>query len=199
MKPVQKVLMSVLWALMVLIMVGVIGAGLWRKGQRDLPVLADVPAFELTDQNSQAVTPKLLAGKPWVADFVFTHCGGPCPMMTTKMADLQKKMTGVQFVSFSVDPERDTPDVLKAYAATFGADESRWKFLTGSKDAIFATARGMLIPAAPAAASQPILHSEKYLLVDADGKIRKAYDSSSPDALAALREDAASLVEESGK
>jgi cytochrome oxidase Cu insertion factor (SCO1/SenC/PrrC family) len=199
MKPVQKVLMSLLWALMVLIMVGVIGAGLWRKGQRDLPVLAEVPAFELTDQNSQPVTPKLLAGKPWVADFVFTHCAGPCPVMTRKMAELQKKMMSVQFVSFSVDPERDTPDVLKAYAATFGADESRWRFLTGSKDAIFATARGMLITAAPADADKPILHSEKFLLVDGEGKIRKYYDSKSPEALAALKEDAASLAEETVK
>src|SRR3954464_1051986 len=143
MKPVQKVLTTVLWGLLVLMMVSIIAAGKWRRGNRadaltDIPataptasqglqILADVPHFELVDQNGKAVTLETLAGKPWIADFVFTHCAGPCPMVTAKMGQLQAQTPpgGGRLVSFSVDPERDTPAVLKEYAAEFKADESR--------------------------------------------------------------------------
>src|SRR5438093_10611157 len=110
MRPVQKLLMSALWVLMVLIMVSVIGAGLWRgrggggDGEvKKLPVLSDVPAFALVDQDNQPLTLATLAGKPWVADFIFTHCAGPCPIMTAKMSELRKDLPGeVRLVSFSV-------------------------------------------------------------------------------------------------
>jgi protein SCO1/2 len=210
MKPVQKALTTVLWALMVLLMVSIIGAGMWRRGNRadaltDIPttspaglmVVGDAPHFELVDQNDKPVTLESLSGKPWIADFVFTHCAGPCPMMTAKMAQLQKETpAGVRLVSFSVDPERDTPAVLKEYAAKFKADESRWSFLTGKPDAIFATARGMLIAAQPAQADTPIIHSEKFVLVDASGKIRKFYDSNDSESMQALTADANQLATE---
>src|SRR5438874_1101127 len=146
MKPVQKILMSVLWVMTVLIMVSVIGASLWRRRPAsEVPVLSDAPAFSLVDQDSKPLTLASMAGKPFVADFIFTHCAGPCPIMTAKMAALTKDLPGdIHFVSFSVDPERDTPTRLKEYAKQINADESRWHFLTGRQDAISAVAAGMM-------------------------------------------------------
>jgi protein SCO1 len=207
MKPIQKLLMTILWGLTVLIMVGVIGAGLWRKrqnepltqaGQQALtenasPAAARLnvpaPTFELVDQDSTPVTTQSLVGKPWIAEFVFTHCAGPCPRMTGQLAALQKELpANVQFVSFSVDPERDTPAVLKEYARKFEADETRWRFLTGSKDAIFAVAKGMMLTASP--------HSTRFVLIDAEGMIRQTYESDDEQRMAALKHDAAELAAE---
>ena len=79
-------------------------------------------------------------GKIWVANFIFTRCAGPCPMMTSRMAELNQalgnKATDVELVSITVDPEYDTPEVLKQYGEQAGASPDRWKFLTGPKDQI---------------------------------------------------------------
>ena len=184
----------------VLALVSVFGASLWRRGGvcaavEELPVLGNVPAFQFHDQDDKPVTLQSLRGSPWVADFVFTRCPGTCPMMTGKMAALQKSLPPqVKFVSFSVDPEHDTSVVLKEYAQRFSADESRWRFLTGDQDAIMAQARGMLVTALPATADQPIIHDGRFLLIDGQGHIRGAYHSNDPRELANLDRDAKRLV-----
>src|SRR5687768_12790306 len=211
----QRILTTILWAVLVLCMVGVIGAGLWRsrEDQRyeaagfveitpidaadgELPVLYDAPTFALTDQNEQRVTNETLRGQPWVAAFIFTQCAGPCPMMSAKMADLQKTVPDarLKLVSFTVDPERDTPAVLKQYAAKLGADEARWHFLTGPADAMFAAAKGMNLSAGPATADAPIFHSDIFVLIDGDGKVRGIYRNSEPDTLDKLAADARTLL-----
>ena len=203
MHPVQKKLTIVLWALAILA-AGVFFAS--RLRQRpvdvDMPVLepiGTVPEFALTNQDGQTVTLDTLRGQPWIADFIFTRCGGPCPIMTSKMAGLQEKLPGsIKLVSFSVDPEFDTPEVLKSYAKKFNADESRWHFLTGTKDAIFALARGMLLVAIPANEANPIIHDERFLLVDGLGQIRGAYHSNDPQEMKQLELDAQELAKESG-
>src|SRR6185295_14620898 len=83
-----------------------------------LPVLADVPAFSLVDQDNKPVTKETFHGRPWVADFVFTTCGTACPMMSAKMAKLQSAIPDkdVQLISITVNPEFDSPAVLKGYA-----------------------------------------------------------------------------------
>ncbi len=179
MRPVQKVLMTISWGLMVVLMVCLLSASLRRPRPA---VIADAPNFDLIDQDHQPVTLKSMNGKAWIADLVFTHCAGPCPTMTLKMANLEKAITspGVRFVSFSVDPERDTPAVLKEYAKKFNADESRWKFLTGSSDEIQKTARGLLVTALAAEGDNPIIHDERFILIDADGKICGYYHSKDP-------------------
>jgi protein SCO1 len=188
-----------------LAMVSVIGAELWRRGgvrpaDEDLPVLGNVPAFQFHDQDDKPVTLASLRGSPWVADFIFTSCPGACPMMTGKMAALQKSLPPqVKFVSFSVDPEHDTPAVLKEYAQRFSADESRWMFLTGDQDAIMAQARGMLLTALPATADQPIIHDGRFVLIDGRGHIRGAYHSNDPQTLAELDRDAKRLVAEDSR
>jgi protein SCO1/2 len=175
-------------------------AGLWRRGgvrtdDENLPILGNVPAFQFRDQDDQPVTLASLRGSPWVADLIFTRCPGVCPMMTAKMAAMQRSLPPqVKFVSFSVDPEHDTPAELKDYAQRFSADESRWKFLTGDQDAIMAQARGMLLTALPATADQPIIHDGRFLLIDGQGHIRRAYHSEDPQGLADLDRDAKRLV-----
>ena len=202
-----------LWLCAVLAMVSVIGANMWRgranvnagpgelpqEPEEHLPVMAETPAFALVDQNGQSVTLESLRGRPWVADFIFTRCAGPCPMMTSKMSQMQKTLpTAVQLVSFSVDPRNDTPEVLKAYAASRNADAARWRFLTIGPEQdpsdVYTLARGMLVTALPAKDENPIIHSEKFILVDGDGKIRAYYDSNDTEQMKQLKADAAELA-----
>ena len=208
----QKILTTALWALLVLVMVSVIGAGWWKRdryasAKRDDLIeiespqsgdaLFNVPAFSLVDQNDAPVTDQSLRGKPWVAAFIFTRCAGPCPMMSANMAKLQQRVPhpDLKLVSFTVDPARDTPAVLKEYAKTFDADESRWSFLTGSAEAMAAVAKGMLLPFMPASGDGDITHSTKFLLVDQVGAVRGIY-SSDAEGMDQLATDATALVGE---
>jgi len=97
------------------------------------------PEFALTDQNGTPQTHALLEGRYTVVDFVFTHCPLACPGMTGRMAEMQDTLagTGVRFASFSLDPENDTPEKLREWAANFGADFSTWSLLTGDREAIW--------------------------------------------------------------
>jgi protein SCO1/2 len=203
----QKILTTALWGLLVL--VSVIGAGLWKQESRsthetyvelDPPekpgeTLFSVPAFSLVDQNNQTVTDQTLRGKPWVAAFIFTQCAGPCPMMSANMAKLQQRVPSpdLRLISFTVDPVRDTPEVLKRYAESFGADESRWSFLTGSTQAMQEVAAGMKIAAVPATENEPITHGTKFLLVDQDGGVRGIY-ASDAEGMEKLSTDATALT-----
>jgi len=111
------------------------------------------------------------------------------------MAKLQQRVphADLKLVSFTVDPQRDTPAVLKQYAQTFEADESRWSFLTGSSEAMTTVAKGMLLPFMPATAEADITHSTKFLLVDAAGGVRGVYPSDA-EGMEQLATEAATLV-----
>ena len=101
---------------------------------------AAVPPFSLTERSGKTITNYDLDGKIWVADFIFTTCPGPCPIISANMAKLQSKLAGdnrVQLVSFTVDPQDDTPAVLSAYADRLGADPQRWWFLTGPEKPLY--------------------------------------------------------------
>ena len=195
----QRIITTALWAVLVVAMLGVIGTGLWAKFRPEpLPVYYDTPAFALTDQEGRPFGSGDLRGKVWVADFIFTHCPGACPQMTMKMSGLQRTVADrdVHFVSFSVDPERDTPEVLKRYGQSFDADFDRWHFLTGDKAGVFDAAAGMKLSAAPAGQFGPdIVHAEKFLLVDGAGKVRGIYDSNDAEDLKKLAADAAALAD----
>jgi protein SCO1/2 len=205
----QKVLTSLLWGVLVIAMLGVVGTGLWAryrdavelnsKSEAALPTLFDAATFNLTDQDGKPFSSDQLRGKTWVADFIFTNCPGACPKMTMRMAGLQKALArpDVHFVSFSVDPDRDTPAALKAYAKTYDADPARWHFLTGEKAALFQAARDMKLTAEPAGVLGPeIAHAEKFLLVDRAGRVRGAYDSTDDQDIKRLAADAAALAGE---
>jgi protein SCO1/2 len=171
-------------------------AGLTRAGENP-PLLFPAPQFELTDQYGQKVTDQDLRGKAWVVDFIFTRCGGPCPMMTQKMVALTKRINAdnVRFVSVSVDPEFDTPSVLRQYAAERGATDRRFIFLTGAKNSIYdLIEKGFKLFAQGATERGPIMHDERFLLIDAGGNVRGVYHSNDEASLSKLEADATSLA-----
>jgi protein SCO1/2 len=102
---------------------------------KPLPILGEVPPFGLISETGQVFNSTALNGHVWVADFIYTTCDGPCPMMSSKMRLIQEQtaseMPDVRFVSFTVDPMHDTPAVLAEYAKHFKQDPARWVFLTG--------------------------------------------------------------------
>ena len=210
----QKIITTVLWSFLVLTMIAVVGMGMWARDRDDpaaygvaagtdapleqgLPVLFDAPHFKLTDQDGNAFDSDALEGKVWVAAFIFTNCPGACPMMTQKMARLQEAVPSkdVRLVSFSVDPARDTPEVLKGYAERFKADEARWHFLTGDQQAMLDAAAGLKLSVTPATAERPVDHDERFLLVDGKGRVRGVYHSNDDEELKKLAADAETLSE----
>jgi cytochrome oxidase Cu insertion factor (SCO1/SenC/PrrC family) len=162
-------------------------------------VLGTVPSFSLTERHGATVTADDLAGHVWVADFVFTRCPDICPVLSTRMAALQDKVTGgadsaVRLVSISVDPVHDTPDVLATYADHYRAGPS-WLFLTGSRDAVAALLRdGFRVAFSDAGpATSPITHSDRFVLVDRQLRIRGYYHGNDPADLSRLVADTARL------
>ena len=163
------------------------------------PSYGTVPDFALTDQVGRPVTRSTLAGSVWVADFIFTRCAGQCPLMSSRMAELQQAfadLPAVQLVSFTVDPEHDTSETLAAYARHYGASESRWRWLTGERDAIWRLAREgfRLGVSEDGTAEEPITHSVRLVLVDQAGRVRGYYDATDADAAQRLRGDVRRLL-----
>ena len=107
--------------------------------EEQLPIIGKIPAFDLVDQNSKQFTLENVQGNVWLADFIFTTCSGPCPIMTERMSMVQHDLLEIdklKFVSFTVNPDYDTPEVLKKYAQRFDVDDSSWSFVTGKYDQI---------------------------------------------------------------
>lgn len=193
---------TLLWALLVAVLLLVtVWAVRSRLTQPDLPILGHVPPFSLTSHRSETVTLDDLSGAPWIADFIFTRCALSCPMMTTRMAELDdgRVPEEMHLVSFSVDPEHDTPEVLARYAEAFAASE-RWVFLTGSEEEILELAlKGFHLAVDPnppegmASPEEPIVHSTLFALVDGRGRIRGYYDGLTREGVEQLERDAAVL------
>lgn len=166
---------------------------------QNLPVMFDAPAFSLHDENGATFSSNQLHGRVWVADFIFTNCNSLCPLMTRSMAQFQKMTAdapAIEMVSFTVDPDRDTPAVLHDYAVTNGADLTRWHFLTGTRDQTWDISKAMKLAVEPDRGSQ-VMHSSHFLLVDQNGHVRGVYDSNTGGFLAKLVADAKQLA--SGK
>ena len=148
-----------------------------------LPIFGAVPDFALTNRDGRTVTRADLAGAPWVADLVYTRCVLICPALSLRMQRLDRDLPpGVPLVSFSVDPDYDTPERLAAYAAAHQATD-RWLFLTGDRDAIHRLARDGfklavdVVPAGEAPSpGEAIIHSDRFVLVDGEGRIRGYFD-----------------------
>jgi protein SCO1/2 len=169
-----------------------------RLGTHAMPSFGIVPPFQLIDQNNQPFGSAQLLGKIWIADFIYTTCPGPCPMISSRMSEMQKPLekTDVQLVSFSVDPEKDTPEVLRSYAEKLHARDERWKFLTGERATIYNLSQNGFKLAATNDASGIPLHSSRLILVDRSGVIRGYYDATSPDAVTKVLADASHLHRE---
>ena len=171
-----------------------------EEATRETQPLFPAPELALTDQSGKPFNTSQLRGHPWVADFIFTSCGSVCPMMTSKMVEIQKSTPAdVQLVSFTVDPATDTPAVLAKYGQTYHADFNRWHFLTGDNAQMADAAYKMKISVKPASGTDPIMHSEKFLLVDAQGNVVGVYDGTSSDDVKRLAADATKLAEARGK
>lgn len=163
----------------------------------------EAPDFALNDQRGEAFAAAQLAGQVWVAEFFFTNCPGICPVLSLNLQDLYADLSRqpwfdqTRVVSFSLDPERDTPAVLEEYAQAIGADPARWVFLTGTRDAIWRVSDlGFRLAVAdnPQDPRNPIAHTGKLVLVDRDGRIRGFYDGLTPRGMAQLRADLERLV-----
>jgi protein SCO1 len=165
-----------------------------------LDVFGDIPQFELTAQDGQPFHSHALAGKIWVADFIYTTCPGPCPRMTSQMHEVQdailkipQDVADVRLVSFTVDPGEDTPPVLAAYAKVHGALSSVWYFLTGPVSTLQMLDRNAFKLGDINATLQ---HSTRFVLVDRQGRIRGYYDTSEASVIPKVISDINALARE---
>lgn len=193
------------WTVLAVLLALAVGAVLFLVGGRPaepLPVLAELPNFQFTERDGSRVGRAELLGEPWVADFIFTRCAIYCPRLTARMKELRQSLPpNVRTVSFSVDPDYDTPEVLSAYAVTWGIEGRDWLFLTGPRDAMWSLIRqGFLQPVEeqPEVTGSPILHSNRFVLVDGAGRMRGLYDAFEEGAFDHLRHDLATLDSEAG-
>jgi cytochrome oxidase Cu insertion factor (SCO1/SenC/PrrC family) len=168
----------------------------------EVPVMGWVPEFSLTEASGATVRRGDLIGKVWIASFLFTRCGEACPLLMHHEVRLQGELPprdDLRLVSFSVDPDWDTPKVLTEYARSFGADRSHWSFLTGDKKQVYhLSIDGFRLAAQEGdpAKEMPILHSTKLVLVDRHGAIRGYYDSTDESEMQKLVRDARQVLAE---
>ena len=192
---------------LILIPLVTLGLLLWLRNvevvalrQRTVSSYGTVPSFQLVNQTEQAFGSAQLAGKIWIADFIYTTCPGPCPMISSRMSELQKPLekTDVHLVSFSVDPEKDTPEVLRGYAEKLQAEPVRWDFLTGPKSTIYKLSHdGFKLAVSDGSDAEGIpVHSTRMVLVDRHGQIRGYYDAAEADAMTKLLADTNHLLRE---
>jgi protein SCO1 len=142
-----------------------------------LEVMSQLQPFQLTSQTGRPFDSKSLEGHVWVADFFFTSCPGPCPMMSQKLGEIQRQtadLPDVKIVSFTVDPSNDTPAALTAYAKRFKADSVRWYFLTGDLAALNDIGRnGFKLNSVDGST----VHSTRFALVDKRMQVRGYYST----------------------
>jgi protein SCO1/2 len=162
-----------------------------RQPPPPMAVYGHVPTFQLVDQGGAPFTDGSMAGHVNVVDFIFTRCAASCPRLTARMADLQGRLaragSSARLVSFSVDPDNDTPAVLAEYAARAGADPSRWSFVTGPVDTVKAAVVGgfkIALEKLPKGANDyDVTHGDWFVLVDPTGKLRGYYTTDEPNDL----------------
>ena len=154
------------------------------------------------NQRNEVVTKKDLEGQPWIASFIFTRCAGECGRVASQLKALQGRMkkVPVRLVSFSVQPENDTPEVLARYADALGANPETWHFLTGDKDEIHQLIQGSFYQyVAPSRSPTPkagweVEHTNNVCLVDATGRVIAKYNSLVDVEMVKLRRDVERLV-----
>jgi protein SCO1/2 len=159
-----------------------------------LPVIGEIPAFSLVDQDDDLFTLENVKGNVWLADFIFTTCSGPCPIMTERMGMVQHDLLDIdklKFVSFTVNPDYDTPEVLKKYAQRFDADVGSWSFVTGKYEQI----QELIVEGFKMGDVEEIVfHSTRFALVDHEGNLRGYYSGTEPAEHEILTRDIQSLI-----
>ena len=154
--------------------------------------------FSLLNQNGNNVTQEDYKNKIYVADFFFTTCPDICPIMTGNMLYLQENLkdTNVMLASFSVTPKIDTVEVLKEYSSLKGVDDSKWNLMTGDKKQIYDLARKsyLVAKAIPDGKNHGMIHTENFVLVDRDKRIRGYYDGTNIEDMDKLLDDIQILI-----
>lgn len=175
------------------------------KASAPLRILGTVPPFVLTDQLGNAFGLDDLRGHAWVASFIFTRCPAACPMVMSNKVRLRNvlrddaNLDTIPLVSFTVDPDHDTAEVLQRYALGMGADPGRWRFLTGTRDQIWQLSRDgfkLAVAETPDEGQGPITHSSKLVLVDGGGRVRGYYDGLDEGSVKSVVHDLARLRDE---
>ena len=157
---------------------------------QSLPILGQVPQFNLVAETGEPFDSRSLDGHNWVANFVFTLCTGPCPTMSRQMHNIQTQtaveMSGVKLISFTVDPANDTPPALASYAGHFAPDPARWRFLTGEP----ATLNDLSLNTFKLnSVDGSMTHSTRFVLVDRQRRIRGYYTTAEDGFLPKLIHD----------
>jgi protein SCO1 len=163
---------------------------LWHQ-QPPLPIDGQIADFTLTNEDGTVTTLADLTNHVWVADIIFTRCAGPCPRMTAQMKSIQDSLSAngnVRLVTLTTDPDYDSPKILKRYGEHFGADFSRWIFLTGTKTQIANLASGSLkLGSTPIAskdqkdAADLFIHTTIFVLIDKHARMRGIYETGGED------------------
>ena len=189
------------WPARILLLVLMAGTAHAHDAQHDqrLPTIGQAPDFTLLSQDRMRVSLRDLRGKVVAIAFIYTYCTDVCPMLTDNMARVQEKLgtafgTKIDFVSITVDPERDTPDVLKQYAENFGANLKGWSFLTGDPATVHEVGRKYGVIARKTADGD-VDHTLLTSLVDPNGILRVQYLGAAFD-LEEFRGDLLSLLDE---
>jgi protein SCO1 len=163
---------------------------------RDLPILGQVPAFTMISQAGKPFSSASLAGHVWIADFIFTHCPGPCLRMSSQMHKVQTATASnpeIRLLSFTIDPARDSPEVLAAFASRYQADPARWSFLTGEQKTLQMLSRDTF---KLGDVDGSMNHSTRFVLVDKRGRIRGIYGTQDDDPVGKVSTDALQLQKE---
>jgi protein SCO1/2 len=164
----------------------VVMAAVACKREPEMPSYWQVPAFSLTDQSRAPFSSSSFAGHVVLVDFIYTNCADICPLLSANLRTVQDRLKAehlfdsrAMLVSITVDPERDSPEVLAEYGGRFGADFAGWKFLTGSREALEAILLdGFKLPfrgPTPSGPAQPgfeISHTNRLILIDPKGMVR---------------------------
>jgi len=164
--------------------------------------------FSLVNQLGDTITKADVTGKIFVTDFFFTTCGGICPKMTTQLQRVHKEFISdpnFMVISHTVNPKVDTVEVMYKYAERFEADHTKWWFLTGSKEALYTMARKSYLvvpdkadPNFDHGAESDFIHTENFVLIDPEGRIRGMYDGTNPTDVSELIQDVYDLKREYG-
>lgn len=165
-----------------------------KSSRENMPVLGEVPAFEFTERNGEPFGLEQMKGKACVVDFIFTNCRSVCPFMAESMMELYEHFNTsdkVNFVSISVDPERDTLETLREYAGDIGVTDNRWRFLRAPLPEVTdLMERGFML----AAENLPMGHPSHFILVDQLGQIRGYYSFDDEVEQEQLKQDIRALV-----
>jgi protein SCO1/2 len=164
---------------------------LWRSHEQPrMPVLFSLPAFSLIDEQGQVFGSAQLAGRPYVADFIYTACHDACPQLTARMGELQDLLrvdqSSVRLVTFTVDPEHDSPEKLATYARAARAIPGLWSFVTGPVEQVSRLLEDGFKVSMERGQAGDLSHDNHFVVVDAKGRIR-GYFEASPEGLARIR------------